>query len=32
MGHRDAETYLVNPHIAAATAVAGHLCSPDDLD
>ncbi len=32
MGHRDAEAYLVNPHIAAATAVAGHLCSPDDLD
>lgn len=32
MGHRDSEAYLVNPYIAAATAVAGCLCTPDDLD
>jgi 3-isopropylmalate/(R)-2-methylmalate dehydratase large subunit len=32
MGHRDSEAYLVNPFIAAATAVAGHLCRPDDLN
>jgi 3-isopropylmalate/(R)-2-methylmalate dehydratase large subunit len=32
MGHPESEVYLVNPYIAAATAVAGRLCGPDDLD
>jgi len=32
MGHTDSEAYLVNPYVAAATAVAGALCGPDDLD
>ena len=30
-GHVKSETYLCNPAIAAATAVKGALCSPDDL-
>ncbi|MBC7289296.1 MAG: 3-isopropylmalate dehydratase large subunit, partial [Armatimonadetes bacterium] len=31
MGHRDSEVYLANPYIAAASAVAGRIASPDDL-
>lgn len=30
-GHVKSETYLCNPAIAAATAVKGELCGPDDL-
>lgn len=32
MGHPESEVYLANPAIAAASAVAGKICSPDDLD
>jgi len=31
MGHPESEVYLANPAIAAASAVAGKICSPDDL-
>lgn len=31
MGHVDAKVYLVNPAVAAATAVAGYLCSPEEV-
>ena len=31
MGHPDSEVYLANPAIAAASAVAGKICSPDEL-
>lgn len=31
MGHVDSEVYLANPAVAAASAVAGHIASPDDL-
>ncbi|MBI3374511.1 MAG: 3-isopropylmalate dehydratase large subunit [Betaproteobacteria bacterium] len=30
-GHVRSETYLCNPAVAAASAVKGHLCGPDDL-
>jgi len=32
MGHRDCLAYLMNPYLAAATAVTGRICGPDDLD
>jgi 3-isopropylmalate/(R)-2-methylmalate dehydratase large subunit len=31
MGHPDSEVYLANPAVAAASAVAGKICSPDEL-
>jgi 3-isopropylmalate/(R)-2-methylmalate dehydratase large subunit len=31
MGHVDSEVYLVNPAVAAATAVAGRIVSPESL-
>jgi 3-isopropylmalate/(R)-2-methylmalate dehydratase large subunit len=31
MGHPDSEVYLVNPYVAAATALAGTLASPADF-
>ncbi len=31
MGHRDARVYLVNPAIAAASAIMGRLAHPDEL-
>lgn len=31
MGHPGSEVYLANPAIAAASAVAGTICGPDDL-
>ena len=31
MGHRDAQVYLANPAVAAATAVAGRLAHPDEI-
>jgi len=31
MGHRDSEVYLSNPAVAAASAIAGRIVSPDDL-
>jgi 3-isopropylmalate/(R)-2-methylmalate dehydratase large subunit len=31
MGHIDSEVYLVNPYVAAASAIAGRLACPDDL-
>jgi homoaconitase/3-isopropylmalate dehydratase large subunit len=31
MGHRDSEVYLVNPYVAAATAIAGTLSSPAEF-
>jgi 3-isopropylmalate/(R)-2-methylmalate dehydratase large subunit len=32
MGDPTSEVYLASPAVAAATAVAGHIASPDDLD
>ncbi len=32
MGHPDSEVYLSSPAIAAASAIKGRICSPDDLD
>lgn len=32
MGHHTAEVYLASPYIAAASAVAGVLCGPEDLE
>ena len=32
MGHPDSEVYLSSPVIAAASAVKGRICSPEDLD
>lgn len=32
MGHASSEVFLASPYIAAASAVAGHIASPDDLD
>lgn len=29
MGHTESEVYLANPAVAAASAVAGYICSPD---
>ena len=31
MGHIDSEVYLVNPYVAAASAIAGRLAAPNDL-
>lgn len=31
MGHKNSEVYLASPYIAAASAVAGKLCAPDEL-
>ena len=31
MGHVDSEIYLASPAVAAASAVAGYICAPDDL-
>jgi 3-isopropylmalate/(R)-2-methylmalate dehydratase large subunit len=31
MGHREAKVYLVNPAVAAASAVMGHLAHPDEV-
>ncbi|MFO7945861.1 MAG: 3-isopropylmalate dehydratase large subunit [Armatimonadota bacterium] len=31
MGHPDSEVYLANPAVTAASAVAGRICSPDEL-
>ena len=31
MGHITSEIYLANPAVAAASAVAGYICSPDDI-
>ncbi|NMP38224.1 MAG: 3-isopropylmalate dehydratase large subunit [Clostridiales bacterium] len=31
MGHRESEVYLASPAVAAASAIAGRLCSPEDL-
>jgi len=31
MGHPESEVYLAGPPLAAASAVAGRICSPDDL-
>lgn len=32
MGHPESEVYLASPAVAAATAVAGRIASPEDLD
>lgn len=32
MGHPDSEVYLSSPAVAAASAVKGYICSPEDLD
>jgi 3-isopropylmalate/(R)-2-methylmalate dehydratase large subunit len=31
MGHPESEVYLASPYIAAASAVAGRICGPDEL-
>jgi len=31
MGHKDSEVYLASPAVAAASAVAGRICSPDEI-
>lgn len=31
MGHVDSEVYLASPAVAAASAVTGHICAPDEL-
>jgi 3-isopropylmalate/(R)-2-methylmalate dehydratase large subunit len=31
MGHRDAKVYLGSPAVAAATAVAGKIASPEEI-
>ena len=31
MGHKTSEIYLASPAVAAASAVAGHICHPEDL-
>ncbi|MBM3148255.1 MAG: 3-isopropylmalate dehydratase large subunit, partial [Actinobacteria bacterium] len=31
MGHPESEVYLAGPAVAAASAVAGRICSPGDL-
>ncbi len=31
MGHTGAEVYLASPYVAAASAVAGHVATPDDV-
>ncbi len=32
MGHVSSEIYLASPYVAAASAVAGRLCTPDRLE
>jgi 3-isopropylmalate/(R)-2-methylmalate dehydratase large subunit len=32
MGHPQSEIYLANPYVAAASAVAGHVATPEMLD
>jgi methanogen homoaconitase large subunit len=32
MGAPDAEIYLASPRVAAASAVAGYITTPEDLD
>lgn len=32
MGHPDSEVYLSSPAVAAASAVKGYICGPDDLE
>ena len=32
MGHRESEIYLSNPAVAAASAVLGRICSPEELE
>lgn len=32
MGHPESEVYLSSPVVAAASAIKGYICSPDDLD
>lgn len=32
MGHPESEVYLSSPAVAAASAVKGYICSPEDLD
>lgn len=32
MGHRDSEVYLASPAVAAASAITGRLCSPEQLE
>ena len=31
MGHVDSEVYLASPAVAAASAVAGKLCGPEEI-
>ena len=31
MGHVDSEVYLASPAVAAASAVAGHIATPEDI-
>jgi len=31
MGHRESKIYLANPAVAAATAIAGHIVSPEEV-
>jgi 3-isopropylmalate/(R)-2-methylmalate dehydratase large subunit len=31
MGHPKSEVYLAGPAVAAATAIAGKICSPEDV-
>lgn len=31
MGHKTSEVYLASPAVAAATAIAGHICTPEDV-
>lgn len=31
MGHVKSEVYLTGPYVAAATAVAGYICGPEEL-
>jgi 3-isopropylmalate/(R)-2-methylmalate dehydratase large subunit len=31
MGHQESEVYLSNPAIAAASAVKGRICSPEEI-
>ncbi len=31
MGHPESEVYLASPAVTAASAIAGKICSPEDL-
>lgn len=31
MGHPDSEVYLANPYVAAASAIAGHIATPEEI-